>query len=622
MTTYQQAGWTYDQVATYGGVTLTPGVTTLILNDVDVTAYLADRSLGVHVGTHGNSLGTLDAKLNDPPANPATEQMAACYAGTLQLFDGTVRSVELDEHKPGSHHFASFSAQDEGPDGGLPTAAPFGLSDAPGTGYVNAVLATVPVAYWRLGEATPGTGTAVDVMAANNGTYVASPTSVAGLLTGDLDTAVTLNGSTQLVSVARGSIPQLSSGSLAVVFRLAALGATQALWDDDFAHGPLFYCTSANKLRLRLGDVAGVGAIADLSGATTLSAGVIYHAVAVWDPANCSIYLNGVQDGTGAVTGAIGTQVGALGIGSRNSFGDLYFNGTLDEPAIWNRALSAAEVAALYAAAPIAPGITYGYGRLRKLTRTTEGGSPVTTYTATYRADGLWANMNVELTSSILGLSALELTIKDATVKWPTRNAPEYTFEIGEPLVHLAQLVTDAVVPPAGSITETQISDGAISTPKLAANAVIANLVNVAGHVVISDTGVAIGNGALSVTNPGGTVIIDGEHDMFRILATGTLSSVLFAAPGNPGSQVSATVTTGLSYKPIVLVYMESNAGAEAHLLPRITVNNAGVLLDWFTCWAEQSGGDTKVQVTVSSTRVGGLPAYTFRYYILEQAAI
>ena len=40
-------------------------------------------------------------------------------------------------------------------------------------------------------------------MGANNGTYVASPTlGVAGLLTGDPDTAVTFNGTTQYVTVA------------------------------------------------------------------------------------------------------------------------------------------------------------------------------------------------------------------------------------------------------------------------------------------------------------------------------------------------------------------------------------------------------------------------------------
>jgi hypothetical protein len=72
--------------------------------------------------------------------------------------------------------------------------------------YRAAVLALtpVPVAYWRLGEAS-GT-VAADEMEANDGTYVNAPTlGVAGALAGDVDTAVTLNGTTQHITAGTGA---------------------------------------------------------------------------------------------------------------------------------------------------------------------------------------------------------------------------------------------------------------------------------------------------------------------------------------------------------------------------------------------------------------------------------
>lgn len=103
----------------------------LTVNGYDRTEFLADQSISIHVGTHGNSLGTLDAKLNDPSPDPASEDVVRAFADTLELYEGRVRSLQVDEWKIGTHHFVRLSAQDDGPDTGLPSAAPFGLSDTP-----------------------------------------------------------------------------------------------------------------------------------------------------------------------------------------------------------------------------------------------------------------------------------------------------------------------------------------------------------------------------------------------------------------------------------------------------------------------------------------------------------
>ena len=74
-------------------------------------------------------------------------------------------------------------------------------SSGGGTGYSQTVLADSPRAYWRLGEAS-GTSAADASGNGRTGSYVASPTlGVPGALTGDSNTAVGFNGSSQYVNV-------------------------------------------------------------------------------------------------------------------------------------------------------------------------------------------------------------------------------------------------------------------------------------------------------------------------------------------------------------------------------------------------------------------------------------
>src|SRR5262249_47540618 len=63
---------------------------------------------------------------------------------------------------------------------------------APGSKYPAAVLAAMPVGYWRLGDAG---STAKDEIGANDGTYVGTCVkSVTGGIASDLDTAVGFDG--------------------------------------------------------------------------------------------------------------------------------------------------------------------------------------------------------------------------------------------------------------------------------------------------------------------------------------------------------------------------------------------------------------------------------------------
>jgi hypothetical protein len=75
---------------------------------------------------------------------------------------------------------------------------------------------------------------------------------------------------------------------------------------------------------------------------TIVNTGNWFHAAATYDGSTVKIYVNGVLESTTARSGTI--TAGAKNIGSSSGGGSEYFNGTIDNVKIYNRALSAAEV--------------------------------------------------------------------------------------------------------------------------------------------------------------------------------------------------------------------------------------------------------------------------------------
>jgi hypothetical protein len=75
-----------------------------------------------------------------------------------------------------------------------------------------------------------------------------------------------------------------------------------------------------------------------------------YHFTVTYDGALLKLYVNGVLDSQTTKSGTIRAETGPLYIGYYNgdAWGTGYYSGSLDEFAIWNRTLSAAEVRQLY----------------------------------------------------------------------------------------------------------------------------------------------------------------------------------------------------------------------------------------------------------------------------------
>ena len=85
------------------------------------------------------------------------------------------------------------------------------------------------------------------------------------------------------------------------------------------------------------------GSVKPLSGVSSLAPNTWWHLTATYDGQTQRLYVNGVKVSERAQTGSIQTSSSAMHIGGNSIWGE-YFQGTIDEVRIYNRALSSTEV--------------------------------------------------------------------------------------------------------------------------------------------------------------------------------------------------------------------------------------------------------------------------------------
>ena len=210
------------------------------------------------------------------------------------------------------------------------------------------------VSYWRLGDHSGST--AIDSKGANAGTYAGGFTlGVAGALLGDADTASSFDGSS-----GRVALPNTASLNLTGDLTLEAWVKPSVV--DNNARAVVAKAgtaASAANRQFRLGLTNGQwrGTLWDTSGgtynaiaATAPAAGTWQHVVLTVSGSSLTIYVNGVQSGTATFSGtrnaaSSGSAIARLSDGSRE-----FFAGTVDEVAIYNVGLTAAQVQAHYSA--------------------------------------------------------------------------------------------------------------------------------------------------------------------------------------------------------------------------------------------------------------------------------
>ena len=219
--------------------------------------------------------------------------------------------------------------------------------------YSATVLGDGPTSYWRLGERS-GT-TLADAAGTNPGAAKGGLVlGVPGALAGDPDTAVGLGTNSAYVSVADAANldfggdfsveawakPNVLNGvGGAVVHKGGTSGYT--VWQYRLS------VTSGNQWR---GTVfVGNSAITVTAPGSATTAWT--HLVMTKAGTTLRLYVNGAAVASATVSGTVNTSTGILAIGRTGSSSADYFNGTVDEVAVYPVALSASRVAAHFAAA-------------------------------------------------------------------------------------------------------------------------------------------------------------------------------------------------------------------------------------------------------------------------------
>src|SRR4051812_4990029 len=209
--------------------------------------------------------------------------------------------------------------------------------------YSQAVTGTAGlVGYWRLGEPFAAS-TACDTAATSSGTYTAGVTSgVAGGIVGDADTAASFDGATGWVSAPDTAALDLGDrfSAEAWIRRDAISTASTQVVASKQDGSWVMLVDQANHLVLRRSRVADVA----VSTATIADTTKWHHVAVTKNGSSVHLYVDGA-DVTGTVdntTMADNTQPLSIG----QSSGGAFFDGSIDEVAVYGSVLTAAQVAA------------------------------------------------------------------------------------------------------------------------------------------------------------------------------------------------------------------------------------------------------------------------------------
>jgi hypothetical protein len=252
------------------------------------------------------------------------------YDGTSSPFKGSLDEVRIYNRALSADEVAKLyktTAPDD-PDTGLVGYWPFDGNDISGTtaydrstGGNNGTLTNGPtVTEGRSGQALSFNGTSQYTTITNNGSLG---------ITNTLSLSAWVKPST-LVPSADMTILRKYDGASGDNYGLVIGGG------NDFSQGKIGFTYNNGGWRL-------------IDSGYTLSNAGWHHIVSVFDYPNTSVrfYDNGVLVATKTISYNLVTNSGALEIGRAYSSGK-YFNGSIDEPRIYNRALSASEIWNLY----------------------------------------------------------------------------------------------------------------------------------------------------------------------------------------------------------------------------------------------------------------------------------
>lgn len=219
-----------------------------------------------------------------------------------------------------------------------------------GSGYASQVLNSNPAGYWRLNEA-PNSATVQDSNSGStksHGTVQGKMTlGVAGPFAGG-NSAAAFDGADDFISIPNEDYFE-AKGAITVEVWIKVASFTRT-WQAIVAKGD-------NSWRLaRYGDTGRLSFDTDgldvpyLAGNRNVNDNQWHHVVAVYDGEAKYIYIDGVLDAWTAARGNVVNSTYEVRIGENAQATGRYFNGAIDEVAIYQRALSLDEIRSHYSA--------------------------------------------------------------------------------------------------------------------------------------------------------------------------------------------------------------------------------------------------------------------------------
>jgi len=317
----------------------------------------AADAIGNLSAASGEASGTATADVNAPTGVAVTAPAAGTVSGTV-----TLKASASDDVGVAGVQFlvdgASFGAED--------TSAPYEIP-WPSTGVANGTHKISARARDAANNTTtssevsvtvdnaPATGlvlalgfnetsgvTANDASPAKNNGTVSGATSTAS---GKFGRALSFDGVNDRVDVPDANSLDLSTGMTmeAWVKPTTNAGYRTALMKERGAN--LVYALYAsNGVSPKLENFTATENAATAPAASALPLNAWSHLAATYDGTTMRLFVNGTQVATKAITGAMPNTANPLRVGGNAAWGE-YFSGLIDEVRVYNRALSAGEIA-------------------------------------------------------------------------------------------------------------------------------------------------------------------------------------------------------------------------------------------------------------------------------------
>jgi len=223
--------------------------------------------------------------------------------------------------------------------------------------YDPLITAQAPAAWWKLADAS-GSGTAAD--SSGNG-HAGTATSVtfgnaSEAVSGDTSAAFA-SGSTSHITTAYN--PALSGGVTAECWvnlnSLSQSGNPALLANSNTASDHKGFALGLTGTTPQVTFGNGTTSAAVTASAALPATGWTYLA-GTWDGTTVTLYVNGVSQGTAALSGSMPAGSNNIGIGYNPTTSSGYLNGLLAEAAVYGTALTSQQIAGHYTAGPAGTG--------------------------------------------------------------------------------------------------------------------------------------------------------------------------------------------------------------------------------------------------------------------------